>query len=233
MKRLTSFWKEMTILIILFSLFKQIIFYGNFKIPITHFMDWAELWMTIAGDAPYFLPIVIAILFALDYLEGHYSKEKILSTEIKNENKVKTKYIERIFAVMLTLLIFILIIYAIINKKFYEKVTLFAASGMAMGLLLMLKYNFFEKFSNLRFLYFNIVLLFMLVIQLSTTRSASVERGKYKGTTIITKTTTFISTDTDYYIGKTEKYIFFFHTADSSSDIIPMSDVERLIFKTK
>lgn len=60
----------------------------------------------------------------------------------------------------------------------------------------------------------------------------SVEKGKYKGTTIITSDTKYVSDDSSYYIGQTSGYIFFYNK-DKHTTIIPISDVKKLEMYSK
>lgn len=58
------------------------------------------------------------------------------------------------------------------------------------------------------------------------------EKGKYNGTTVKTAEKTYISSDSIYFIGKTDKYIFFFEPKKKSTQIIPIESVKEILLVT-
>jgi len=75
----------------------------------------------------------------------------------------------------------------------------------------------------------------LMVVTLLGTRTSNdirhVEHGMYKSTIIKTKDSTYISTDSSFFIGKTEKYVFIYNKKDSTTTIIPTESVELITMK--
>ena len=62
-----------------------------------------------------------------------------------------------------------------------------------------------------------------------------IEKGKYSGTTITTSDTSqpYISNDTAFFIGKTDRYIFFYNKKQQSTTIIPTDQITKMVIKSK
>jgi len=60
-----------------------------------------------------------------------------------------------------------------------------------------------------------------------------VENGKFAGTKIITADTTYTSTKTYYFIGKTEKFVFIYNANDSTTNIIATESIKLMILKNR
>ena len=66
-----------------------------------------------------------------------------------------------------------------------------------------------------------------------TTDITSIETGKYKGTIITTSDITYISNDSTYFIGKTEKYVFIYKSKENGTLVIPTESVKQMFIKSK
>ena len=56
----------------------------------------------------------------------------------------------------------------------------------------------------------------------------NVDNGRYTGTKIVTKDSTFKSTDSAFFIGQTSNYIFFYNKKDKHTSIIPASELKEI-----
>jgi hypothetical protein len=65
--------------------------------------------------------------------------------------------------------------------------------------------------------------MFRIIGEIETTES-----GKYRGTKIITNDSTYISTDSAYYIGQTSNYVFFYNKKESYTTVLPTREVKKL-----
>ena len=61
-KRISSLFKEATVLIIIFSLSRQLIYYTSFHVPIKYFFSFSEIWLTLANDIFILLPYSLIML---------------------------------------------------------------------------------------------------------------------------------------------------------------------------
>lgn len=78
-----------------------------------------------------------------------------------------------------------------------------------------------------------IYVLTYFVLMFTGTEIKKLGKGKYNGTKIITADTTYISTLNNYFIGKTEKYVFIFNVKEKSTTIIPTESVSKMEIASK
>ncbi len=84
------------------------------------------------------------------------------------------------------------------------------------------------------------VILFFVVSTLSLAEVNEVRKHKkmnnvsfvLKNDSLV-KDTLIISNDNNYYIGNTQKYLFFYHQSNKRTEVIPMDQVENLIFPAR
>jgi len=69
------------------------------------------------------------------------------------------------------------------------------------------------------------------LIGLSVFEVEQTENGKYKGTIIKTTDNTYLSIETSFFVGKTEKYLFIFNKKDTTTFILPAESVKSILIK--
>lgn len=91
----------------------------------------------------------------------------------------------------------------------------------------------FERISN----YTLLILFFSLIVYSIANTLTEFYKVKhrfyYSGTKIIYTHEEFHSTNEKYYIGKTEKFVFIYDSRAKTTEVIPTSEVKKIIFKTK
>jgi hypothetical protein len=77
------------------------------------------------------------------------------------------------------------------------------------------------------------VFLAFYVLSATSNQIHFVETGKFNGTKIYTADSTYTSTDSSYFIGKTEKYVFIYNTKNKYTRIIPSESVLKIDLVSK
>jgi hypothetical protein len=67
----------------------------------------------------------------------------------------------------------------------------------------------------------------------TNTEARRAYNGRYIGTVIKTKDTTYISDSTMFYVGKTKEYYFIYNKKKNNAIIIPDGEIEKVTYKTK
>jgi hypothetical protein len=78
-----------------------------------------------------------------------------------------------------------------------------------------------------------ITTLFFTLMRKSIFDARNVMNGKYIGTKIFTNDSTYTSTATNYFIGKTDKYVFIRNEPDNSCLIIQSESIKKIILIEK
>jgi zinc transporter ZupT len=240
LKELGIFLPFATIYIIIVSLICQLFYYSAFAVPIKFFVSLTELGLLISDQL---LPISFLLLGMIFYvfIDINSSKKKQsedrssekTSDEIKSEpafkNNVKIRH-ARNYSIVLVVALSIGIQF--INPQ-YEKIKWFGI--LITGLPILIITTAWVYFPNNLTKLILAYLLFLagLMIYITGTEIQSVENGKYTGTKIYTADTTYTSTDSSYFIGKTEKYIFIYNNKIKSTRIIPSESVLKIDLMNK
>lgn len=92
-----------------------------------------------------------------------------------------------------------------------------------------------KKFKNLnpRILYYIAISVSVVLIKASIEAEEVIVEKKYNGTFVKTEAGTKVSNDSIFFIGKTDKYLFFYNLKEETSEIIPMSEVKEFKIKSK
>lgn len=166
------------------------------------------------------------------FFKFSFFKSNRLSTWIKkNKSKINKALIYLVRIAMWALLI--LCLYTIFYPESHEDLlqgisllilsspfTLTALSPSLMDLI-------FTSAARVFGLIFFVMASYYFLLQIETDYKQT-KNGKYIGTTIICKDSSqkHISTKDYFYVGKTENFIFFYNNNDSSSNIIPVTEVK-------
>ena len=87
--------------------------------------------------------------------------------------------------------------------------------------------NFIEKnkeFTNVLYIF---ALTLVAVVNMTSREIKLVTSGKYNGTKVTTSDTTYVSNDTTYYIGQTDKSLFLYNTSNHCI-VVPISTIKQL-----
>jgi len=214
----------LTVLIIILGVVKLTLFYHNFSVPIKYFLGITEIAITIADDLLFFILIYVVIRAV-----------EIVMKEIKPNFSLIPLFSSKDFSVYFTNSLFLIINLAIIiwiflEKEYHRKIVAYTYAHFFFLITVMQTKkakDFFDNNKELRIILYFFAIGLVTVVTMASTEISWVANGKYKGTKITTNDTTYVSTDSSYYLGQTENYIFFY--VDQNHYIaIPASTVKRL-----
>lgn len=211
----------LTALIIVIGIIKLTLFYHNFSVSIKYFIGFSEIATTIADD----LLFLLLIYAALSTIELVFRDMKPNFTLFSSQDK-KNLFYSGLFVIINIGLI----IWGILEKEYYRQIVNSAYSYFFFFLTLMqtkFAKEYFNKNKDFSFILYFFLLALLSVVNITSREIKSVVNGKYKGTTIVTNDTTYTSTDSSYYIGQTEKYVFVYSTSKHCI-IIPVSTIKKL-----
>lgn len=90
----------------------------------------------------------------------------------------------------------------------------------------------FEEIKNFTLLFFLLTLIVYSLLNAINEYYKVKYKKYYSGTKILFDDFEFISNDNKYYIGKTEKFVFIHDKEKKLTDIIPVSRLKKITFKT-
>jgi uncharacterized membrane protein len=244
-KTVSNLFKEATVLVIIFGLSRQLIYYNSFHVPIKYFFSFSEVWLALINDIFFLLPYSLLMLTGYELaIKGRQkslvaaTSEESLKTQLKDHPSKKIKRrklatIEVIFLILFVMLIIVSIYYWTTTTNFSAQV-LFCLTTILAGFAVISIVSFRDKEpSASTFIAFCLFMIFFMLAFIINSDVSSVKRGLYKGTTITTKDSTYTSTDSSFFIGKTENYVFIHNLKDTSTLIIPSESILKIELKMK
>ncbi len=228
---------RLSIVIIIISLVFHLVYYKHFGLPIKYFMNFSELGIAISDDLVFIiLTYVVLIVFTLLNVKlGKFFERP--NTNIKSKETKKKLYSDPIFQRMwiATLLVIQLLFMFIIKDRSLVVFDLFISFIFGSSILnFLLKNDDYDRGGILGNRNYSFISVFVLALSMRLSHDINlVEGGKYKGTIITTSDTTYISNDSTYFIGKTEKYVFVYKVKDSGTLVIPTESVKQMFIKSK
>ncbi len=222
------------------GIIKETLYYANFNLPIHYFISLSEIGTLISSNVIFTVPYMILILLYIEY--RNYKREKIKSSQIGNSEKKKkiVEVIELCYFILLALTLLAVtakMIFNLIRSKSYAD-DLYYLSVIVLfifSVILVVFQKFFTQYyeaASIKRLGFATMIFLSLIFGSTSFEINETTQGRYTGTIIQTKDSSiYISTKTSYFIGKTDKYIFYFNSKDTSNSIIPVDDVIK--FKLK
>ena len=236
LKKITELLPLFTAVVIVLGLIKNIVYFDRYLIPIKYYMTISELPILIAGDLFLLIPFMLYLLFMI-YASATVHKNlnpKLIELEVK---KPKIKKLLDGIGILVILFVIASLFYHFFSASTYAEIMVHLSSVILLiiGVLYLVFADrlkpYLTKGGD------KIILIACIILFLFTKDIASeiegVDNGKYKGTKIVTKDSTYISTDTAYFIGQTSNYIFFYNKKDKHSSIIPTSEVIKLELYSK
>jgi lysylphosphatidylglycerol synthetase-like protein (DUF2156 family) len=221
-EKLSKYLKDLSILLVVFGLLRQLIYYTNFQIPIRMFMEWSELWLSISNDLIYIIPLAILSIIGFENI----------SDNVKPASTVKNKLIKYIFLSLIVGTILAAVYYLWIANYYYNRIQMILAISLGVYFIALFT-NHSKMITGKGFFGFSFGIMIFMLTLVTTLDIRSVQNGRYKGTVIETEKETYISNDTSYFIGKTKDFVFIYRPRDFSTIIIPSNEIIRIILKSK
>lgn len=219
-------------ILIFLGVTRLIIFYNAFGISVINYLDFSEIITSMFDIISY---IVFTVAGTLLYLMMEKDKAA------KNE-KTKYKTIDKLHnisimvsSVGIILLLVWLKIITILTLTFWLMAFL---SFVFLFFVLVRRINTLSisEIKNKQFILLSFVLLSIVSLSFYSNYEASSIKNDKKtiGVTIIfDNDKALISDSTNYYIGKTKDYVFFYHEKEGISDVYPMSRIKKIMLPFK
>lgn len=244
-KTVSNLFKEATILIIIFGLSRQLIYYNSFHVPIKYFFSFSEVWVALINDIFILLPYSLLMLTGYELAKKDRQKSLVAAaskessgTQLKNHPSKKTMPRKLVTIEVIFLVVFIIltgvIIYCWITTTNFATQVLFCLTTILAVFLIISQLIFRDKEpGESTFIAFSLFMIFFLLAVIINSDVSRVKRGLYKGTVITTKDSSYTSTDSSFFIGKTENYVFIHNLKDTSTEIIPSESILKIELKMK
>ena len=246
-KKLFSNIPTLTVIIIILGIIKQILYYLNFNLPIKYFLGIAEIGLIVSDDLLFVIAFIIGfsiyhmVMFSPEYFQERLglmrkaqdaNRRKFTSDEKYNKHIEKLERRNNIIMFILYLTI-VFSLYFLLRPSHWS----YGTFMIAFALWLFITFNLLPRKYEVRlfpnyggYLTYGVMILCFIVFKTGYDID-NVEHGKYKNTIIKTDDTAYISSDTSYFIGKTEKYAFVYNKHDSSTSIIPTETIKTIKIK--
>lgn len=206
------------------GLTKSFIYYKAFKVRILYFIDFNEVLISFADNLiPYFL-FLLSILVFYPIIYRHLLKG------------VKWYSLKVHWLIIVVIILFF--IYDIFRENINQNETIIVIAGIVVfHSIFVLLLKTFDKIKNLLSLSQLILIISFIFFLIYSVGSAFNEIHKvkklnyFKGSEFMIDGIAKTSSKTYFYIGQSKKYIFFYDSVNKSSDVFPISDVQKFTFK--
>jgi hypothetical protein len=233
--------------IIFLGVLRLTFFYDEFKIDIISYLEFTEI-ITSFFDILIILLSLIAMSTMFIIMNKIHLKEnnKKLLTQILGSDSFWKRL--KLYPLYYSNLLLNYLITIVALTLFYYKNTPFYVIIMCSGALLVgfvveiiiteikIKHHTLSS-SKDSIILSSMMMLSIIVcvytVELATQEANDIKEKKmYYGTTLyLDDSTKLVSDSTNYYIGKTQNFIFFYHEKAKTTDVYPMDRVKQLSFK--
>lgn len=220
-------------IIIALGIIKQMFYYHAFNIPILNFLEVGEVLILFMFDALLLLLFIVPPMIMFLVADFQVTKQ----TTFFGERQTMLDLLFKFFLLLGGLLFVYSAIMMIIYWNDYFEKTLFGLV-LVLSILLMYVYRLSLHAVNetgKKILLTTVVFVFIVyqVLVNTNTEARRAYNGRYIGTVIKTKDTTYISDSTMFYVGKTKEYYFIYNKKKNNAIIIPDGEIEKVTYKTK
>lgn len=227
--------------LILLGAIKQILYYSFFNFPITEYISISELVTLFFNDIlgilfVFFILIVLYVFFSKSNRFERF-KRFVLEDDFKTKFD-KLNPVKSIFSLIFLSVLFVIYCYLFftsINEGIITLLISYVITGIAFQIFHVLWKNYgVNMFENDM-----LILMFAFLSLLFTIRSAYFDykmvryKGRYLGTSIRTMEKVVTSNTNCLFIGKTQRYVYFYNVKDSSVLVIPIEEVKEIDVKRK
>jgi len=230
LKLAKSWFPILSVLILFLGLLKNWIYYIHFGIKIQFYITVPELLLTMADELAIIL-ILTSFYFGMVLI--YFNDKKLFINGIL-EDKFEFKRLKIYLGALVSLATWAILMLPLKTKDwftffiiptailypviFLETAILFKKMGKK------LNHKLFHGVSL-------ILVFFIFFFNFTFIEIQATDKGKYFGTKIYTKDSTYTSDSEHYYIGKTTSYYFIYNKGKNSTTIIPEREVLRCELK--
>ena len=234
MKKIIEIFPLFAAFIIITGVLQEYVYYSYFNVPISYFISLSEIGVIISSDLLFIVPTSVFIIYTI---LTRANRSIPLSKFGKLSYKLDKIWEKIVFGVVVAAVLFYYA-YQPSSFRFMIAVLYF------LSIMIMFSFVFFRSRISAIIGYLGITLkeYYILVGMILVTSSVGIKANddirfvlnhKYLGTKIVTKDTTYISDSTSFFIGKTDKFLFFYSMKDSSTTILPTESIIKIFLKTK
>lgn len=236
-------------LLILFGIFRLIVYYQGFGINIINFLDFSEILTSFLDIIVFSIIFIVAALIQVQlYPVGQqlseFNSRNIWDKILKTEDFLKrfVLYIKYAWPQMtaLILVFFVQYIYGLFSLAQNDlKITALVIIGSIFYIFIKLEYSYkkqkFEQsknriFFNFAVLHFAIVIIMLLFYSIWEIKHVKRDLA-YKNVKIeFTDGQKILSNDTIYYIGNTKNFAFIFNAKQNTTQVRAVSDIKSISF---
>ena len=233
---------NVSVLIILFGVIRETMYYNSFNIPIRYFMELSEMGLVTLDYLPILLLVIgiTAFFSLLINTNFQHSTDKLINRTKGVLRKKILLFFKKQFSQIRTIVISLIGFFMSVDIAMLIihnfTITLNAKLMLFLAMTLIIPIFVFAFHQGLKRTNVNVILnIFFVLILLyfstyKTLRDISNSNsGKYTGTRIYTDDTVYVSNDSSFYIGKTAKYVFIHDVIKSVNAIIPTEKIKKII----
>ncbi len=234
LKKFLGYLPHLSVLIIILGIIKQVIYFNYFKIPIQYFLGLPEIGLIVSSDLLIIAPTVFLMFLIAIGEKTIFSKPEKIEPEVTLEERKKNA---KTLIIYLSILIVVSTVMLFLDIHYSLKITFRISIGLSATMIILLLYLprfkdvLSDKEAKIAFI-FSFLLIVGIIFKTANDIEAAKE-GKYKGTRIYTADSIYTSTDSSFFIGKTEKYIFIYNEKRKTSRIIPSESVKMIDMQSK
>ncbi|MGE0636572.1 MAG: hypothetical protein AB7P01_09030 [Bacteroidia bacterium] len=236
--------------LIFLGMTRLITFYNSFGVSITSYLDFSEV-LTSFFD----ILVIVVIFFAYTSIQNYLAsgKDEAYRANKKRQAILEEKFFFKICLHYLnyfsSLIIYglVVIIGCVIARfcfNWITTITIFVWTGVFVFLLIFIivqveierKHIQFQSSLNKR-RYIFLLLYFLVftycVILYSSYQAGQIrtEKSTYGVSITLDNDQTLVSDSSNYFIGKTQNYVFIYHEKERKADIIPMTRVKQITMR--
>lgn len=243
-QRASNFLKESVILVILYGLLRQIIYYTSFKVPIKYFLSLTDLWFALINEIFLIGPLIIVFIWGYNssinnnnkshQMEPNPSRDTELNTQPLTKIKIfKLRKVELVLYASILLFGILCIYYSIISTNYATRFLFILTSLLAFLQVLLFKTLSRSPISEHIYTHFCLVMTLFMIAFVTNHDVSRVKRGLYSGTKIITKDSIYNTSVNVIFLGMTERYAIIHNLKDTSNVIIPLDAIQKIEMKMK
>lgn len=241
--------------IIFLGVQRLIVFFSAFNISIIHFLDFSEI-LTSFLDILTFIVLIIAycVIQQFFFQDNPNSKENKRKIEIKEKIFAESSFWKRIQlylklfgSALLGGLVGTMLIQFISSYKHPTDLWSYASSAILYLVIIVIaiivieaevKHNKLNSKKGTRtFIRFVFFFIFVTGFLISITRdeinSVKVSKKYYNVIVTLNDSIKLVSDSSNYYIGKTQNYLFFYHESTKTTSVFPINRVTEIEFPKK
>jgi hypothetical protein len=220
------------------------VYYSIFSANIFHYLDLSEILVSFINVIVTMLRLfailamlVIIEMYALRSIFGHKSWAKKITVWVFNQYEGKKH-----FCLFISILLTCLYFYFTANNSIETNIRyywLVSAAAIFINFIFILL-EFKPPGDRAKSGRVNLAAVYVILSFFVSTAWDSVDDAKKminlareEKVTLITSDTTIITTPDYYYIGRTNKYIFLYHSTDKHRDVIPVDKIKQITFEKR